>query len=290
MRLIAFLDGDREGIGFVDSRGGYRDSAELQFPNTIAALITNCRNDLGEVRKVDVEGLPSLPETARIVAPLVPRRNIFCVGKNYRAHAKEFGRSGFDSAGDGDVPDAPIIFSKATTSVVGPDEPIPHANDPFDTLDYEGELAVIIGREGRRINRASALQHVFGYTIINDLTSRGAQKTHKQWLLAKGIDGFCPMGPSVVTADEIADPADLRIVTTVNGQIRQDAMVADLIFDVPSLIATISSYISLLPGDIIATGTPEGVGIGFTPPKFLQPGDVVAVSIPPIGVLKNTVV
>ncbi|MFC7540530.1 fumarylacetoacetate hydrolase family protein [Siccirubricoccus deserti] len=156
-------------------------------------------------------------------------------------------------------------------------------------MDYEGELAVIIGQGGRGIRSADWRQHVFGYTIVNDVTARTLQHKHRQWILGKGLDGFCPMGPAILTADEVPDPAALRLTTQVNGEARQDAVVADLIFDIPTLIATISAGITLEPGDIIATGTPVGVGIGFKPPRFLKPGDVVRIEISGIGVLENPV-
>ncbi len=148
---------------------------------------------------------------------------------------------------------------------------------------------MVIGQGGRGIGRAAAMDHVFGYTIVNDVTSRLLQQKHRQWAIGKGIDGFCPMGPAVVTADETGDPTALWLRTFVNGELRQDAPVKDLIFDIPTLIETISRYITLEPGDIIATGTPAGVGIGFTPPKFLQKGDVVRIEIDRIGVLENAV-
>jgi 2-keto-4-pentenoate hydratase/2-oxohepta-3-ene-1,7-dioic acid hydratase in catechol pathway len=240
----------------------------------------------------DPKDCPRIAATSRRVAPIPrPVRNIFCVGKNYRDHAKEFGQSGFDggTTGGNEVPDFPIIFSKATTSVIGPEAPVPSSADPYGTVDYEGELGVIIALGGKDIAKADAARHVFGYTIINDVTAREVQKLHKQWLLGKGPDGFCPMGPVVVTADEIVDVAALHLRTSVNGEVRQEAVVADLIFDIPTLIETISRYITLLPGDIIATGTPAGVGIGFDPPRFLKSGDAVTVSISGIGELRNPI-
>ena len=228
----------------------------------------------------------------RLLAPLpAPRRNLFCVGKNYVAHAHEFGRSGFDaSSGKADaVPEEPIVFSKPPTSVIGPGEPIPHALDPYDSVDYEGELAVVIGRGGRVGPGDDPMRHVFGYTLVNDVTSRELQRRHKQWLLGKGIDGFCPMGPVIVTADELPDPAKIHLETWVNGERRQSAQLSQLIFDIPRLIRDIGRSISLIPGDVIATGTPEGVGIGYTPPRYLRPGDVVRVSASGIGVLENPV-
>lgn len=225
---------------------------------------------------------------ARLLAPIPrPPRNVFCVGKNYRAHASEFQRSGFDASASEEIPDAPVVFSKAPSSVAAPGASVSLGVDPTCSVDYEGELAVVIGRGGRSIAKADALAHVFGYTIVNDVTSRELQKKHRQWLIGKSLDGFCPMGPTLVTADEIPDPSALRLITEVNGERRQDAPVSDLIFDIPTLIETLSAGITLEPGDVIATGTAAGVGIGFTPPRYLQPGDRVAVTIEPIGRLET---
>ncbi|MFY0614173.1 MAG: fumarylacetoacetate hydrolase family protein [Hyphomicrobiaceae bacterium] len=228
---------------------------------------------------------------ASLLAPLPrPKRNIFCVGKNYHEHAKEFHGSGFDaSAGKDAIPECPIFFSKSYTSVIGPGEAIPASADWTNSVDYEVELAVVIGKGGRSIKSADAYDHVFGYMIINDVTSRTLQHQHKQWFLGKNFDGFCPMGPWLVTADDVGDVGQLNVTTHVNGELRQDARVADLIFDIPTLIETLSAVLTLEPGDIIATGTPAGVGIGFSPPKFLQSGDHVAVAITGLGELANPV-
>lgn len=229
-------------------------------------------------------------EDAVLLAPIPrPAKNIFCVGKNYHEHAKEFAGSGFDASTKDVVPEAPVVFTKPPTSVSGPGDTIPSFLDPTNSVDYEGELAVVIGKGGRGIARADWAQHVFGYTIVNDVTARTLQHKHRQWILGKGIDGFCPMGPAILTADEATDPTRLRLTTHVNGELRQDALVADLIFDIPTLIEAISAGITLEPGDIIATGTPAGVGIGFKPPRFLKPGDVVRIEVAGIGVLENTV-
>ncbi len=228
--------------------------------------------------------------THAIRAPIPrPARNIFCVGKNYHEHAREFAQSGFDSTAKEVVPEAPVVFSKPPSTVIGPGDTILGSLDPTASVDYEGELAVVIGRGGRGISADAALGHVFGYTVVNDVTARTLQQKHRQWLLGKGIDTFCPMGPAILTADEVPDPTALTLKTWVNGDLRQNAVVADLIFDIPTLIATISAVITLEPGDIIATGTPVGVGIGFTPPQFLKAGDTVAIEISGIGRLENTV-
>ena len=238
-------------------------------------------------------GLPStlseIPiDRVTLLAPVpAPRRNIFCVGKNYHEHAHEFASSGFDSsAASGAVPKNPIIFSKVPESVVGPDVDVEIDPAVSAAIDYEAELAVIIGKGGRGISRAEAMDHVWGYTIVNDVTARDLQGRYSQWLIGKSQDTFCPMGPFAVTADEI-DVADTAVSCYVNGELRQNANTRDLIFDIPVIIETISAGLTLHPGDVIATGTPAGVGIGFDPPKYLGDGDVVRVEIAGIGALSN---
>jgi 2-keto-4-pentenoate hydratase/2-oxohepta-3-ene-1,7-dioic acid hydratase in catechol pathway len=237
----------------------------------------------------DGSTVPLAPGT--LLAPIPrPARNIMCVGKNYRAHAAEFGGSGFDSSvgPSGEViPDAPIIFTKVPETVIGDGAPIEYPA-VSDALDYEAELAVVIGHGGRGIAKADALRHVFGYTIVDDVTARDWQARHKQWFLGKSFDTFCPMGPWLVTADEV-DVTNLDVRCWVNGELRQAASTRDLIFDVPTLIETISAGITLYPGDVIATGTPAGVGIGFTPPRYLRRGDVVEIAITGLGRLSNPV-
>lgn len=212
-------------------------------------------------------------------------------GKNYREHAAEFGRSGFDAGATGgsEIPDAPIVFTKPPSCVIGPGKAIESALDPFASVDYEAELAVVIGRHGRIGPDVAPMSFVFGYALFNDVTSRELQKRHKQWVLGKGIDTFGPFGPAIVTADAIPDPACLAIQLWVNDELRQSAVVEDLIFDIPTLVRTIGASITLQPGDIIATGTPAGVGIGFTPPRYLRAGDRVRIHAPQIGTLDNPV-
>lgn len=230
-------------------------------------------------------------DQATILAPIPsPRRNIFCVGKNYHEHAAEFQRSGFDSsAKDGEyAPEAPVVFTKPVSTIVAPGAAIPRHVQVTQQLDYEAELAVVIGKAGQGIRKADAMSHVFGYTIINDVTARDLQKLHRQWFIGKSLDGFCPMGPYIVTADEV-DGQALDVRCWINDELRQNANTRQLIFDIPTLIETLSAGMTLQPGDIIATGTPAGVGIGFTPPRFLQSGDRVRIEIEGLGVLENTV-
>ncbi|SNS56169.1 2-keto-4-pentenoate hydratase/2-oxohepta-3-ene-1,7-dioic acid hydratase (catechol pathway) [Noviherbaspirillum humi] len=227
----------------------------------------------------------------RLLAPIpVPRRNIFCVGKNYHEHAREFSQSGFDtSAAKGEIaPEAPVVFTKAPSTVIGPNETVLAFSEMTQQLDYEAELAVIIGKGGRGISKADAMSHIWGYTIVNDVTARDLQQKHRQWFLGKSMDTFCPMGPWIVTADEV-DAANLDVRCWINDELRQDANTSDLIFDIPTIISTISAGMTLQPGDVIATGTPAGVGIGFKPPKFLKSGDVMKIEIGNLGTLVNRV-
>lgn len=247
----------------------------------VAALIGKSLPKVTEsVAKSDVELLAPVPR---------PARNIFCVGKNYHEHAKEFAASGFDSsAAKGTVPEAPIVFSKLPETVVKTGAPILIDGSVSTAIDYEAELAVIIGKTGRNISKEDALSHVWGYTVVNDVTARDLQGHHSQWLIGKSQDTFCPMGPWAVTADDI-DLADTTVKCWVNDELRQDSNTGLLIFDIPTIIAAIANGITLNPGDVIATGTPAGVGIGFNPPKYLQPGDKVRVEIGGIGTLENPV-
>ena len=290
MRLVTFKDPRGVRVGALDGHGAVRDltAADASLPRDMVGLIAGGATAWAAAREAAARA--PVVEGAALLAPIPwPAMYVFCVGKNYHEHAKEFAGSGFDATAKEVVPEAPVVFSKPPTSVIGPGEPIPSHLDPTNSVDYEGELAVVIGRAGRGLRKADALSHVFGYTVVNDVTARTLQHKHRQWILGKGIDGFCPMGPAILTADEVPDPAALRVVTHVNGEKRQDAPVSDLIFDIPTLIEAISAGITLEPGDIIATGTPAGVGIGFDPPRFLKPGDTVRVEVPGIGALENPV-
>lgn len=296
MKLVTFVvdepGGRREALGLVDGdETTVRDLGPVLGDWSLLEVIENW-TELGP-RIADARDLPVV-EGARLRAPIPePRRDLFAVGKNYREHVAEFGRSGYDSPDKSqDLPDKPIVFSKATTSVTGPYDDVEAHPSVTAELDYESELAVIIGTGGRGISREQALEHVWGYTIVNDVTARDVQRDHKQWLLGKSLDTHAPMGPWAVTADEITAAGGLdglEVSSTVNGEPRQKAPVKDLIFDVPELIRVISAGITLLPGDIIATGTPAGVGIGFDPPRFLYPGDVVECAITGLGAIRNTV-
>ena len=221
-----------------------------------------------------------------LLAPLpCPRKNVFCVGRNYLEHIAEGERAQNKKIG---VTDHPVFFTKPPTSVVGPGSEVPIFPYVSENIDYEVELAVVIGKAGRDIKQDQAMAHVFGYTIVNDVTARDVQRRHGgQFFKGKGLDGSCPMGPVIVTADAIGDPARLGLRLTVNGETRQDGNTADMIFDIPTLIASLSEGMTLEPGDVLATGTPSGVGYAMEPPVFLKDGDVVACEIDGIGKLEN---
>jgi 2-keto-4-pentenoate hydratase/2-oxohepta-3-ene-1,7-dioic acid hydratase in catechol pathway len=283
MKIATYRVGGERRVGLVDERR-----------RTVAAF------DLPESEALSgVLALIDRPELPRLLAPMPlheavleapvprPRRNIYCVGKNYHDHAKEFAASGFDSSATaGVVPKHPIIFSKVPECVIAHRAPVAIDREVSQAIDYEAELGVIIGKGGRGIKAADALDHVWGYTIINDVTARDLQGLYSQWLIGKSQDTFCPMGPWAATRDEI-DLRDTTIQCWINGELRQDANTRDLIFDVPTIIATISAGVTLMPGDIIASGTPAGVGVGFKPPRYVVPGDVARIEIAGIGVLEN---
>jgi len=289
MKLATFsVDGEHK-VGVVDDAAGtvapYELGADLARQGIQALLELQA-----EGRELPATGAALALAEVRLEAPLPrPRRNLFCVGKNYHDHAQEFAGSGFDSsAAKGAVPEFPIVFSKVPESVIGTGAYIDFDPRVSSAIDYEVELAVIIGRAGRGIRREQALEHVWGYTIVNDVTARDLQGRYSQWLIGKSQDSFCPMGPVAVSRDEI-DLADTRVRTWVNDELRQDSNTGLLIFDVPTIIETIAAGITLLPGDVIATGTPAGVGIGFKPPRYLADGDRVRCRIDGIGQLENSV-
>ncbi|HEV8519296.1 MAG TPA: fumarylacetoacetate hydrolase family protein [Burkholderiales bacterium] len=294
MRLVTFSDaqGTRAGVHDAASNTIVDLAATTRLPRDMTALIALGKNGLKRARAAVKSGEGRLLfDSVKLHAPIPrPVKNILCVGKNYYDHAREFHNSGFDaSAGKDAIPELPIMFTKWPNSVIAGGEPIPSYLDYTNSTDYEGELAVVIGPGGRGISKQDAFDHVYGYTIINDATARTLQNQHKQWFLGKSLDGYCPMGPCIVTADEVRDVATLHLITKVNGEVRQDAQLSQLIFDIPTLIETLSRVMTLDPGDLIATGTCAGVGIGFNPPKFLRKGDRVAITIEPIGTLENPV-
>ncbi len=287
MKIVAYQYQGQAGVGLLSS--DLQSITPFDLPLPLRAL--------GALPIIEAQAtgaaLPARLATlalsaVQLTAPLPkPRRNIFCVGKNYHAHAREFAGSGFDSsAAAGDIPKVPIYFTKVPESVIGPNASIEIPVGVSDAIDYEVELAVIIGKGGKGISAKDAMQHVWGYTIINDVTARDWQSRHSQWLLGKSFDTFCPMGPWLVSADE-CDGNHTNVRCFVNGELRQNANTSDLIFNIATLIETLSAGITIYPGDIIATGTPVGVGIGFKPPRYLKSGDVVRLEIDGIGTLEN---
>lgn len=217
----------------------------------------------------------------RLLAPVVNPQKVLAIGLNYARHAKE---------GGADPPKNPIMFAKTNNSIVGPDDVIRYSKDDSTMVDYEVELAIVIGRRARRVRVADALDYVLGYTVCNDVSARDAQFADNQWVRSKSFDTFCPLGPWIVTADEIPDPQTLGLRCRVNGTTLQDSTTADMIFGCAELVSYLSRAITLEPGDVIPTGTPEGVGFARKPPVFLLDGDVVECEVDGIGTLRNSVV
>jgi len=286
MKLATFDHGGRRQVGIVSADG--KSVQPLSLPvqaegGGVLALVTGAATGVASPEPVG----PAIQIGDVVLqAPIpAPRRNIFCVGRNYHEHAKELSGSVFKDS-SANTAAWPIVFTKVPECVIGPGQVVQLPGGVSSQIDYEAELAVVIGRGGRNISRAAAMSHVYGYTIVNDVTARDVQMRHQQWDLGKSFDTFCPMGPWLVTADEL-DGQNTRVRCWVNGELRQDARTTDLIFDIPTLIETCSRGITLLPGDIIATGTPSGVGMGMKPPVFLQPGDTVRIEIDGIGILEN---
>ena len=281
MKLVTYLHDGRESVGLLEA-----DSVRpLPFAD-MNALIEAPRAQLEAAVQAAGAALPL--STVTLLAPIPrPRQDVICLGINYRAHADESTR--YDAAAFGGERPVPIYFSKRVSEAVPPQGYIESHLGLVERLDYEAELAVIIGRTARNVAAADVADYIFGYTVLNDVSARLLQTTHKQWYFGKGPDGFTPMGPCITTADEISFPPALAISSRVNGEPRQDSTTDLLITGIADIIAELSSGMTLLPGTIIATGTPAGVGMGFDPPKFLKPGDVVECSIENIGTLRNTV-
>jgi 2-keto-4-pentenoate hydratase/2-oxohepta-3-ene-1,7-dioic acid hydratase in catechol pathway len=283
VRIVSFEHQGQCGVGLLTGDGTQVQVLDIDASRGALALVEALAagQALPPVRS-------QLPLTAvTLLAPLhQPRRNLFCVGRNYHAHAKELRTSVFKD-NTGAVDSWPIVFTKVPESVVGPGAAVRLPGAAISAqIDYEAELTIVIGKGGRNISKADALSHVLGYTIVNDVTARDVQMRHAQWDLGKSFDTFCPMGPWLVSADEL-DGSNTRVRCWVNGELRQDASTSDLIFDIPTLIETCSRGITLYPGDLIATGTPAGVGMGMSPPRWLAHGDVVRIEIDGLGVLEN---
>jgi 2-keto-4-pentenoate hydratase/2-oxohepta-3-ene-1,7-dioic acid hydratase in catechol pathway len=287
MRLACFEHRGRQRVGLV---------SEDQLSVTPLAL-SDADAAHGVLRIVEAnakgqplpktDGEPILMSTVRLLAPLPrPRRNLFCVGRNYHAHAAELKGSVFTDDSK-PVDQWPIVFTKVPECVVGPTDNVRLPGQHItEQIDYEAELAVVIGTGGKDILKSDAMRHVYGYTIVNDVTARDVQMRHSQWDLGKSFDTFCPMGPWIVTSDEL-DGRHTRVRCWVNGELRQDGPTEQMIFDIPTLIETISRGITLYPGDVIATGTPAGVGMGLKPPRWLRAGDTVRIEVDRLGSIEN---
>jgi 2-keto-4-pentenoate hydratase/2-oxohepta-3-ene-1,7-dioic acid hydratase in catechol pathway len=259
-------------------------------PSSLLDLIQQGPDAWRRVREL-VE--PASPATGHAIADIrwhapIPRptKNVFCLGRNYVAHAEEAARARGQEV---KIPTIPVIFTKAPTSVAGPFDDIIINRAVTQQVDWEVELGAIIGRTARDIPKAEALDHVFGYTVINDVSARDLQQQHMQWFKGKSLDGFCPMGPLVVTADEFGDPQSKHLELRVNGVAKQDASTSKMIFAVDVIIEWLSKGLTLEAGDIIATGTPEGVGMGRTPQEFLADGDLLETEVEGIGTLRNRI-
>ena len=284
MRLITYHEHAGTAVGVLTGDGHL---VPLPF-GSMLDLIAAGESGLAVTREALAKGFQRRLEGVRLAAPIpAPRRNIFCLGWNYAEHSRE---SAAMRGKEAKLPNRPIFFTKATTSVLGPGETIPAHLGVTGQLDWEVELGVVLGKGGVDIPRAQAMDHVFGYTIIHDVSARDVQSGHGgQFFKGKSLDGYCPMGPWLVTRDEIPDPHHLRLRCLVNGVVKQDSTTAELIFNVPAIIEWLSLGLTLLPGDIIATGTPAGVGFARKPPEFLKPGDVVQSEVEGIGVMRNRV-
>lgn len=281
MRLRTFKHNNDVKIGIVKD-------------NLIYTLPYNSMNELIESGKTPQELFDLVSDKINIdetqtLAPIPnPKQDIICLGINYMAHAEESARYKKEAFG-GDRPFA-VYFSKRANECVATEGNIPSYSELVDSLDYECELAVIIGKDAKNISEEKAFDYVFGYTILNDISARNLQTRHKQWYFGKSLDGFCPMGPDIVTEDEFNRPPVLSIQSYINGELRQNSNTGLLIFDIPHVISELSQGTTLKAGTIISMGTPAGVGMGFQPPKFLKKGDVIECRIEKIGNLKNYVI
>ena len=299
MRLVTFKQNGNEKVGVVSSCGKKVIPVEslgikYETMNELIEKITdeekNKIADFVKAGNFSGCGLPGVSDISEIekLAPIpYPRQDIICIGINYMAHAEESARYKAEAFG-GERPYA-VYFSKRVNKAVADGENIPSHKEIVDSLDYEVELAVIIGKDAKNVSKEDAFDYVFGYTVINDMSARTLQTRHKQWYFGKSLDGFFPMGPWIVTEDEFQRPPIVKVQSRVNGEIRQDSTTELLIFTIQHVINELSQGMTLKAGTIIAMGTPAGVGMGFVPPKFLNPGDVVECEIEGIGVIKNTI-
>jgi len=286
MRLVTYRD---EGGIHVGALRADEVVALDAIAADMLALIDSGAEGLARARAALEQAAQARPiGEVRLLAPILrPRQDVICLGQNYVAHAIESDRA---RGREPKLPEHPVFFTKAATAVCGPDDDIPLDPHVTSQLDYEVELAFIIGRGGKNIAREDALNHVFGYTIVNDISARDLQFQHQQFFKGKSLDRSCPIGPWIVTADELPTPNELGLRLRLNGETRQDSNTNDQIFDIPSTIAILSQGMTLHPGVIVSTGTPSGVGMGRTPQEWLHPGDVVEVEVAGVGALRNRIV
>ena len=286
MKFITF-ERDGEALPGVWLGEGHIADLSSAF-GSILALIEAGEAGLSAARELVADEDVHLSAAVQLLAPIPrTRKNVFCVGRNYVDHVKEGAR--FPGAAEVKLPEVPQFFTKAPTAINAPGAPVRLDEGLTKLLDYEVELAVVIGKAGRDIPKERAYEHVFGYTIANDITARDLQRRHDQWFKGKSLDTSLPLGPWIVDAEEIGDPTTLELSLTVNGQERQRANASMMIFDIPTIIASLSAGMTLEPGDIIATGTPSGVGYAMTPPQGLKDGDVVVARIDRIGELVSPI-
>ena len=289
MKLATYIHQGQQQVGLVSSDGQSVQALLLTAQECEAGVLSLVDRQVNQLGFPDISANSVPLDQVKLLAPIPrPRRNIFCVGRNYHAHAKELSATVFkDNNAD---PNAwPIVFTKVPECVTGPYEHVVLPTDVSEQIDYEAELLVVIGVQGKNISKTQAMSHIYGYTIVNDVTARDVQMRHQQWDLGKSFDTFCPMGPWVVTADEF-DGLNANVKCWVNGELRQDGNSSNMIFDIPTLIETCSRGITLYPGDMIATGTPAGVGMGLNPPQYLKNGDKVRIEIAHLGFIENTFV
>jgi len=287
MRIAAYIKNQQRHVGVVSEDGSTIQALKIEPALAEQGLLglIDTYGDVSRLAELDRAAAEPLG-SVQLLAPIPrPRRNIFCVGRNYHAHAQELSGSVFKDNSK-NVAAWPIVFTKVPETVIAHGEEVLLPADITEQVDYEAELAIVIGKRGKNIGKAEAMSHVWGYTIVNDVTARDVQMRHQQWDLGKSFDTFCPMGPWLVTADTF-NGADTRVRCWVNDELRQEGQTQNLIFDLPTLIETCSRGITLYPGDIIATGTPAGVGMGLNPPRYLKPGDRVRIEIDGIGTLEN---
>lgn len=286
MKIATYLVNDQRYVGLVSADDRTVTALDLPRAEALKGALSVIETLAAGGKMPATTGGPVALADVALDAPIpLPRRNLWCVGRNYHAHAKELATSVFKD-NSANTEEWPIVFTKVPECVVGPQDAVRVPVEVTTAVDYEAELAVVIGKGGKNISRAAAMEHVFGYTIVNDVSARDVQVRHQQWDMGKSFDTFCPMGPWIVTAD-VLDGRQTRVRCWVNGELRQDGPTQNMIFDIPTLIETISRGITLYPGDVIATGTPAGVGMGMQPPHYLAAGDVVRIEVDGIGAIEN---